>query len=377
MRPLRVVMVYIEPTPYIIALIDRLRLVGDGSIEAYYITTDLSQPWELRLERGHERVLPRGFLARMQALRRALTRDRESTILHLAGWGHPVLLAALLMARSLRIPVAVESDTAEGRPDRSWRHFWRRWVKQLLYPPLFRLPSRFLPGGTRQARYLAQYGVKQERMAIAQMTVDVCAIRRFCSQDREAARAAARARWGMSADARIVLFVGRLEAAKGLQALLSAFSCVVEENDLCLAIVGDGSLRSHVEAIAAKPDCRVTYLGRLSGDDVLCAYLTADLLVLPSLFEPWGLVINEAMACGLPVIVSDRVGCADDLVRPGETGLIVAAGREIDLASAIRQLAHDEPGRRHMGQAAERLISNWTLGNEARNIVSAWHEIAR
>jgi glycosyltransferase involved in cell wall biosynthesis len=375
-RPLRVVMVYIEPTPYIIALIDRLRLVGGGPIEAYYITTDLSQPWELRLESG--RVLPRGFLARMQALRQALTHDRESTILHLAGWGHPVLLGALLIARSLAIPVAVESDTAEGRPDRPWRHFWRHWVKKLLYPLLFRLPSRFLPGGTRQARYLGQYGVEQERMTIAQMTVDVCAIRRFCSQDREAARAAARARWGMSADERIVLFVGRLEAAKGLPELLSAFAhAVAEENDLCLAIAGDGSLRANVETIAAKPGCRVTYLGRLAGDDVLRAYLAADLLVLPSLFEPWGLVINEAMACGLPVIVSDRVGCADDLVRPRETGLIVGAGREIDLASAIRQLARDEPTRRQMGQAAERLISNWTLGNEARNIVSAWHEIAR
>jgi glycosyltransferase involved in cell wall biosynthesis len=377
-RPFRVVMVYIEPTPYIIALIDRLRLVGGGAVEAYYITTDLSQPWELRLESGHERVLPAGFLARMQALRRALTRDRESTILHLAGWGHPVLLGALLMARSLRIPVAVESDTAEGRSDRSWRHFWRHWVKKLLYPLLFRLPSRFLPGGTRQARYLGQYGVKQERMTIAQMTVDVCAIRRFCSQNREAARSAARTRWGMAADERIVLYVGRLEASKGVQVLLSAFArAVAEESDLCLAIAGDGSLRAHVEATAAKPDCRVTYLGRLSGDDVLRTYLAADLLVLPSLFEPWGLVINEAMACGLSVIVSDRVGCADDLVRPGETGLIVGAGRDIDLVSAIRQLARDEPARRHMGQAAERLISKWTLGNEARNIVSAWHEIAR
>jgi glycosyltransferase involved in cell wall biosynthesis len=369
-------MVYIEPTPYIIALIDRLRLVGGGSVEAYYITTDLSQPWELRLESRH--VLPRGFLARMQALRLALTRDREYTILHLAGWGHPVLLGALLMARSLKIPVAVESDTAEGRPDPSWRHVWRHWVKKLLYPLLFRLPSRFLPGGTRQARYLGQFGVEQERMTIAQMTVDVCAIRQFCAENREAARSAARARWGMSADQRIVLYVGRLEASKGLQELLSAFAhAAAEENDLCLAIAGDGSLRAHVEAIAAKPDCRVTYLGRLSGDDVLRSYLAADLLVLPSLFEPWGLVINEAMACGLPVIVSDRVGCVDDLVRPGETGLIVGAGREIDLASAIRQLARDEPARRHMGQAAERLISNWTLGNEVRNIVSAWHEIAQ
>lgn len=376
MRPLRVVMVYIEPTPYIVALIDRLRLVGGGSVEAYYITTDLSQPWELRLESGH--VLPGGFLATMQALRRALTRDREYTILHLAGWGHPVLLGALLMARSLKIPVAVESDTAEGRPGPSWRHVWRHGVKKLLYPLLFRLPSRFLPGGARQARYLGQYGVEQERMTIAQMTVDVCAIRRFCSQNREAARSAARARWGMSADQRIVLYVGRLEASKGLHELLSAFAyAVAEENNLCLAIAGDGSLRAHVEAIAAKPNCGVTYLGRLSGDDVLHSYLAADLLVLPSLFEPWGLVINEAMACGLPVIVSDRVGCADDLVRPGETGLIVGAGREIDLASAIRQLARDEPARRHMGQAAERLISKWTLGNEARNIASAWHEIAR
>lgn len=371
-------MVYIEPTPYIIALIDRLRLVGGGSVEAYYITTDLSQPWELRLKSEHERMLPAGFLAGMQALRRALTRDREYTILHLAGWGHPVLLGALLMARSLQIPVAVESDTAEGRSDRSWRHFWRHWVKKPLYPLLFRLPSRFLPGGTRQARYLEQYGVGQQRMTIAQMTVDVCAIRRFCSQNRQAARSAARARWRMPADDRIVLYVGRLEASKGLQELLSAFAhAVAEDNNLCLAIAGDGSFRARVEAIAAKPDCRVSYLGRLSGDDVLRAYLAADLLVLPSLFEPWGLVINEAMACGLPVIVSDRVGCADDLVRPGETGLIVGAGREIDLASAIRQLARDEPGRRHMGQAAERLISNWTLDNEARNIVSAWHEIAR
>ena len=145
-------------------------------------------------------MLPGGFLARMQALRRALTRDRESTILHLAGWGHPVLLGALLMARSLKIPVAVESDTAEGRPDRSWRHFWRHWVKKLLYPLLFRLPSRFLPGGTRQARYLGQYGVEQERMTIAQMTVDVCSIRRSFSQDREAARSFALARWCMPAD---------------------------------------------------------------------------------------------------------------------------------------------------------------------------------
>ncbi len=373
-RPPRIVMVYIEPTPYIVALIDTLRRVWGGPIEVYYVTTDVSQPWKLRLDRAREEVLPAGFLAKMKALWLALIRDRKHTILHLAGWGHSALFGAMLMASFLRIPVAVESDTPEGRPV----HYWRRGLKKLFYPLLFRLPSRFLPGGTRQACYLARFGVKRERMTVAQMTVDVCAIRRFCAKDREAVRSAARARWGMSAEERIVLYVGRLEVYKGVQVLLSAFARAVDEEDhLRLAIAGDGSLRPRIEALAADADCRIIYLGRLSGDDVLRAYLAADLLVLPSLSESWGLAINEAMACSLPVIVSDQVGCADDLVRHGETGLVVGAGRETELTEAIRQLVRDAPARRHMGQAAERLISNWTLGNEAKNIMSAWREIVR
>ena len=374
MRPLRTVMIYIEPTPYIIALIDTLRCVWGGSIEVYYITTDLSQPWQLRLDREQEGLLPGGFFAKMHVLWLALIRDRKYTILHLAGWGHPVLFGAMLMARLVRIPVAVESDTSEERSG----NYWQRRLKKLFYPLLFQLPSRFLPAGTRQARYLARFRVKQDRITVAQMTVDVNAIRRFCSKDRSATRSAARARWGMSADERIVLYVGRLEVYKGVQELLSAFGrAVKEEHDLRLAIAGDGSLRPRVEAIAAKADCHIIYLGRLSGDDVLRAYLAADLLVLPSLFEPWGLVVNEAMACGLPVIVSDHVGCADDLVRHGETGVVVGAGRVTELTSAIRQLVRDAPARIRMGQATERLISDWTLRNEARNIISAWDAIAQ
>jgi glycosyltransferase involved in cell wall biosynthesis len=367
-------MVYIEPTPYIVALVDKLRRVWAGPIEVYYLATDLTQPWGLQLDGERDAVLPAGFFLKLCALWSALRRDRQHTILHLAGWGHPVLFGAMLMAAALGIPVAVESDTPDGRPVRNWR----RLFKNLFYPYLFQIPSRFLPGGTRQARYLARFGVKPDRMTIAQMTVDVCAIRRFYSHDRGAVRSAARARWGIASDDKVVLYVGRLEDYKGVQVLLSAFArAVAEEKDLRLAIAGDGSLRSRVEALAADADCRVTYLGRLSGDDVPRAYLAADLLVLPSLSESWGLAINEAMACGLPVIASDQVGCADDLVRQGETGLVVGAGRAAELTAAMRQLAEDEPTRRQMGQAAEHFISNWTLGNEARNIVSAWHEIGR
>jgi glycosyltransferase involved in cell wall biosynthesis len=365
-------MIYIEPTPYIAALIDTLRHVWDAAIHVYYVTTDLSQTWGLRVDGEQDHVLPQGYFARMWIIWATLAHDRRQTVLHLAGWGHPLLLGALLTARLLRIPVVVESDTAKGRQD--W--IWRRLLKIVVYPLLFRLPNRFLPGGTRQAQYLAHFGVKQDRMTIAQMTVDVCTIRRFCALDRLTVRSNARMHWGISASERIVLFMGRLEGYKGVEVLLSAFACAAkEENSLRLVIVGDGSLRPRVEAVCADAKHRVTYLGRLSGDDVWRAYLASDFLVLPSLFEPWGLVVNEAMACGLPVIVSDRVGCADDLVPHGETGLVIGAGHEIELASAIQQLARGEPDRRRMGLAAENLISKWTLSNEARNFMSAWNEI--
>jgi glycosyltransferase involved in cell wall biosynthesis len=365
-------MVYIEPTPYITALIDTLRRLCGAPIESYFISSDISQSWNLRMDDEWDRVLPKGFFAKMRILWAALIRERERTVLHLAGWGHPVLLGAMFMARSLQIPMAVESDTV----GRQWDHTWRRWFKTLLYPLLFRVPNRFLPGGTRQAKYLAGFGVQQGRMTIAQMTVDVCAIRQFCAADRKTVRSNARMQWGMLASEKIVLFMGRLEGYKGVEVLLSAFArAAKEENKLRLVIGGEGSLRPLVETIAADAEHRVTYLGRLSGDDVWRAYLAADFLVLPSLSESWGLVVNEAMACGLPVIVSDRVGCADDLVPHGETGLVIGTGHEVELASAIRRLAREEPDRRRMGLAAENLISNWTLCNEARNIMSAWDEI--
>ena len=357
------------------ALIDTLRRLWRGPIETYYIVTDLSQPWRLRLDLEQGKVLPSGLFSKLRTIWHVLTRDRKHTILHVQGWGLSVLLIAMVMAKSLRIPVAVKSDTSEGRWDRYWVP---RTIKMLLYPLVFRLPNRFLPAGTRQVRYLKRFGAKHERIRIAQMTVDICAIRHFCSKDRDKVRSAARTRWGMSPDDCVVLYVGRLEPYKGILELLCAFGhAAEEENALRLAVAGSGTLQFRVEEIAANPDCRVSYLGRLSGEDVLRAYLAADLLVVPSLFEPWGLVVNEAMACGLPVIASDRVGCADDLIRHGETGLIVPGGDQTKLSSAILQLVRDALERRRMGKAAESLISHWTLQNEARNFMSVWGEIAQ
>jgi len=163
-----------------------------------------------------------------------------------------------------------------------------------------------------------------------------------------------------------------LEPEKGTADLLCAFAQVcASRSSAVLILVGDGSMRPAVEA-AAKANASVKRLGRLDESDVVEALSAADVAVLPSTFEPWGLVINEAMACGLPVIASDRVGCRDDLVRHEETGLLFPGGSVRALRDAMEYFIAQPAERDRMAAQASRLIDDWTLENWARNITRAW-----
>jgi glycosyltransferase involved in cell wall biosynthesis len=95
------------------------------------------------------------------------------------------------------------------------------------------------------------------------------------------------------------------------------------------------------------------------------------LFVLPSLFEPFGLVVNEAMLCGLPVAVSDRVGAKFDLVRPDENGYVFPAGDVEGLAAILRQILPDGEKRARMGAAARRRMETWSPREYTDSVVRA------
>ena len=210
------------------------------------------------------------------------------------------------------------------------------------------------------------------------MTVDVTAMMRHGDMIRGTGeRTPLRSRFGLSESQTVFVYVGRLESYKGITVLLEAFAALARLRPECaLLIVGDGALRGQVEAAAAGSPT-IAYAGRRGTDDVMAAYACADVAVLPSTFEPWGLVVNEAMAFGLPVIATDRVGCVDDLVLDGKTGRVVKAESAAALQAAMQELAASEPDRRRLGEAARALISGWTLENQAAILVSAWREWRR
>ncbi len=115
-----------------------------------------------------------------------------------------------------------------------------------------------------------------------------------------------------------------------------------------LRIAGDGPLREMVEAAAAR-DPRIRLIGHIAGEALARAYQDADVLVVPSLYEPWGLVVHEGLAYGLPVIVTDEVGAADDLIERDVNGYVVAAGSAEELGEAMTAVAAWTPARREAG----------------------------
>jgi glycosyltransferase involved in cell wall biosynthesis len=133
-------------------------------------------------------------------------------------------------------------------------------------------------------------------------------------------------------------------------------------------------MREHVNAAATR-DGTIHLAGRLQADDVWRAYAAADMLAGPSHSEGWGLVVNEAMAADLPVVVTEAYGCAIDLVRDGETGLVVPPGYAHALAGALRTLIEAPVLRRRMAVNAHALISDWTIERQAQRISEIWSRV--
>jgi glycosyltransferase involved in cell wall biosynthesis len=173
-----------------------------------------------------------------------------------------------------------------------------------------------------------------------------------------------------------VLACGKLIEKKQLL-LLRAFQQVRSKQSCALVYACNGVLRAEIERVVSEeniPDVRIT--GFLNQNQIGAMYTAADCLALPSRLEPWGLVVNEAMNFGLPVVVSDRVGCAANLVRPGENGMIVDHRRPEPWAEALTTLASDATLRQAYGRRSREIVEGYSLEVCARAIARAARESA-
>jgi glycosyltransferase involved in cell wall biosynthesis len=183
---------------------------------------------------------------------------------------------------------------------------------------------------------------------------------------------ASRAHWEIAENDTVFLFAGKfVENKKPMDAIKAIERLFIKNADVHLLMVGDGKLRGSCEEYSATRHLPVTFAGFLNQSEIVGAYACADVLVLPSAHETWGLVVNEAMSCGVPAIVSDRVGCGPDLVHPGETGMIFPAGDVDALAEAMSVYAGNALLIAEHGANAKNLISNYSIAAATDSTIAA------
>jgi glycosyltransferase involved in cell wall biosynthesis len=250
------------------------------------------------------------------------------------GWALRSYWQAVRACRRRGVPVLVRGDSQLG----SQRNGAVRLAKALAFSQLLRRFDGFLYVGQRNREYLLHYGAPAERLFFSPHCVDNDAFAAASSGiDRRQSR-------------RRVLFVGKLIGRKRPADLLHAVARL-RDKPLQIAFAGAGELESELRKIAAASSVDADFMGFVNQSELPSAYASADVLVLPSDGqETWGLVVNEAMACGIPAVVSDVVGCGPDLIDPGQTGAMFPFGDVAALASAIESVLSFDPEqtRRHL-----------------------------
>jgi glycosyltransferase involved in cell wall biosynthesis len=371
---MRLAILHPVPAPYREKLFGELTRTSGIDLMVYYCGSGQNyRDWRFVPEKYEHEILP-GYLLKKNfffnpIILQRLRRDQPDFLL-VWGWSDPTAILAFLAARFMRISLLMFTDSAFpifqlGRNPHS------RMIG-IIKRRLASLPQFFLAQGKLSRDYLIAMGTPSER--IRQIPLNCLEVEHWRTQ---AARARnenqkLKAKIGLQGK-RIILYAGRLIPGKGLETLLEAYSDLARHHEeVALLMIGDGPLQE-----VLKSQChslglsQVSFFGSQPYEELAKYYGISDCLVLPTFSDQWPLVILEALACGVPVVTTDRCGSAPDLISGRGTGLVVKHGDSKSLTRALldilllpsnvlielREMAFTTVAKYDVKQVAEKLIN--------------------
>ena len=274
---------------------------------------------------------------------------------------------AYLGAWLSRTPVLLrtESHLMRSRPATT------EFAKSVILRALFRFTAAFLAIGEANTRFYEYYGLPPEKMFWTPYCVDneyLISEQQRLARDREAIRQEI----GISPGRSVIIYSGKLIERKRVEDLLQAVKLLSPKSQVAeLLILGDGPRRALLIGLADSLDLRVRFVGFQNQSQLARYYVCGDVFVLPSSYETWGLVVNEAMAFGMPIVTTSVVGAGVDLVTPGITGYTYEPGDCAALAACLDPLLKDAEARRRMGEAALRRVGPYNLDECVKGVLAA------
>jgi glycosyltransferase involved in cell wall biosynthesis len=316
------------PTPYRLPLYELLAARPELELEVLFCSRKQpDRPWDLdeQLARVPHRFLP-GAGLRFGGRRNTFVYEVNPTVIRELSRRTPDVLviggyavfaeqAAIAYARASRVPYVLHTESQLLKQ----RSALKRALKRAVLPSIVRNAAAGLAVGSAAARYLEHYGLARDRIRIFPNTIDVARYRTLADEARQ-----------HEGGERYWLYAGRLVEDKGLPELIAAIR--VLDDPPTLLVAGEGPLAAELERVPG-----VRLLGFRPTNELVELMARAELTIVPSRSEPWGVVVNEALAAGSPVIVGDNVGAAEDLVVEGVNGRVFASGDAGALTRALSQ----------------------------------------
>lgn len=377
MTPKRLAILTTHPIQYHGAWFRRLASEPGLSVDVYYCHNATAKEqadagfgvefdWDISLLEGYpyrflKNVARRPGIAGFSGLdtpeiKDIIARERFDAVM-INGWHYKSAWQAMRGCWNSGTPVMVRSDSHLH----TQRPLAKRIAKRPFYSWFVSKLDACLPVGKWSSEYFLHYGAAPERVFIVPHVVDTDYFASE-SQRRVPQRATIREQWGLDESAAVFLFAGKFTEIKRPLDFVDAIARAARNGARIDGLmVGDGPLRSACEEVVKNKNLPIKFAGFLNQSRMAEAYVSVDALVLPSTAETWGLVVNEAMACGRPCFVSDGVGCGPDMVSNNETGATFPVGNTEALAAMLSEFAANKQQMARMGERAKEQAQKYTL----------------
>jgi glycosyltransferase involved in cell wall biosynthesis len=354
--PLRVAVITNIPTPYRQKQWECYATIPNLSITVFYCgKSEQDRFWDVQPASGVREVFLRGITYRKWHFNPSifLLPFQKFDLFLVGGYGFPTLMIAIVMLRLFNKNWAMMIDGIEPPRLKS-----EKWYVSAIQRFFTNGANSYFVNGTAAKRWLKQFGIVDEKIFNQYLTVDVGYLLEK-DGDAKTARRLTRREYRISDDAVVVIYVGRIDLDKGIRDLIHAIQSLAQNKNynVVALIVGEGKLKERLRMDMNDLQTNVISAGQVDPSELYLFYYASDIFVLPTYHDVWGLAVNEAMACALPIITTNAAGCFPDLVK--NNGFVINPGDVPGLSSAIEALM-DTKLRKAFGEESRRMISKWT-----------------
>ena len=268
-------------------------------------------------------------------------------------------LIGFLMAKLFGKPIIIWSGFTEKNYFERFKNIVDKYFLRPVYKFIYRYSDVFIAYGGVTKQYLINRGVLPQKILTGTQSLCSKQLMKY-REDIDRSKLSFK-------DRKVILCVSYFDSRKGINYLIEAYK-MLNRNDAILIIAGSGKEEENLKSLANGRD-DIYFPGYVEAEAKAYYYSLADIFVFPTLSDAWGLVVNEAMMFGLPIITTNEAGCAQELIKGN--GFVVKAGSIFSLKKALKTLLENEPLRREMGNKSKEIIGGCTIENAKKTFTDA------